>query len=113
MSNPNGEGGACTKPYTPLKQAEDVDPGSHCCNNHFNICINICILCFSDILTIAFIVISVLQILFVILAVIHLVILSFVLIIVFTFLNKHVPKGGMPKGGKGNVDKAAGYGDKD
>ena len=94
-----------------------MDPGNYCCNNHFNICINICILCFSDILTtIPFIVISVLQIVFVILPVIHFVILSFVLIIVLIFLDKHVPKGGTPKGGrgwKGNVDKAAGDGDTD
>ena len=118
VPNPDGRGGACVKSYRPLRQAEDVDPGNYCCNNHFNICINICILCFSDILTtVPFVIISVLQIVFVvILPVIHLVILSFILIIVFIFLDKHIPKGGTPKGGKGgkgNIDKAAADGDKD
>ena len=117
MPNPNGQGGACTKPYRPLEWAEDMDLGNYCCNNFFNICINICILCFSDILTtIPFVVISVLQIIFIILPVVHLVVLSLVIIIVFIFLDKHVPKGGTPKrreGGKGNIDKAAGDGDKD
>ena len=90
-----------------------MDPGNYCCNNCFNICINICILCFSDILTIPFVVICVLQIVFVMSPVVHLVILSFILIIVFIFLDKHIHKEGMPKGGKDKVDKAAGDKDKD